>query len=617
MKKLINFCLLIFGVFQATGQMIIPPSPGVAGLANYGGQAVNLHYGIPQIVVPLVALPHPNGSSIPVVLSYNAAGHKVQDPAGNIGLGWTLQAGGAVFRIVRGRPDVENGFITPTNNATRYDIALNLKDGERDLFMFSMQGIAGSFVISNDGTIFYQEVEQNIKIEKIGTLATSCTWVLTDGFGVKYYFGESNASRETSEFKDPFFVNKVNVTSAWYLSKIVYPDSPVKTIFTYAALPDYSYNYYDWVSTIKWNASGLTGYQVGDNGKEVIYTHTVKQPKYLSQIHHTNNFGKVVFQWVLGRKDIGSAYLGSIALIDQTSNREIERYILKQNYSDSKYAQKDFYDPLSSSFEFAISGYEDKDRYRLMLQEIEKFSNGKSITFRKFEYASDREYVKNQNGIILYDPFQLPPRKSIATDFWGYYNGYKPNSNDPIEKTAMFKNMQSIVAHGNHKNPHESFIKSNSLRSIIFESGGKTEYSYELSTIVTSTTSPDFPHSVETNYKGSGLRIQKITNYYDLVQKTETIYEYSQPSVGKMLDFSMTTYKNTATISELVIAAGNTSLASSHYQGDVNTVVQNSPMNLVSGSDLYSVGQPRGSCPHETHSCLMEFSFIKSMKDEL
>src|SRR5258708_35764953 len=85
-------------------------SPTAASLGKYGDIPVSYHTGIPQISVPIYTVQ--SGSlKLPISLSYHASGLKVHEPAGWVGAGWALNAGGAITRTVVGSPD-DRGYST-------------------------------------------------------------------------------------------------------------------------------------------------------------------------------------------------------------------------------------------------------------------------------------------------------------------------------------------------------------------------------------------------------------------------------------------------------------------------------------------------------------------------
>ncbi|MBY0427195.1 MAG: hypothetical protein K2Q22_16290, partial [Cytophagales bacterium] len=102
-----NYCL---GQDLAYSSGLIPPSPNSASFAQYSETPVNLYTGIPGIAIPIYTLSS-KSLNVPISLSYHASGNRVDDIPGWVGLGWTLNAGGGITRVVKGLPDEDaNGF---------------------------------------------------------------------------------------------------------------------------------------------------------------------------------------------------------------------------------------------------------------------------------------------------------------------------------------------------------------------------------------------------------------------------------------------------------------------------------------------------------------------------
>ena len=83
---------------------IIQPSQEAQSLGKFSEIPVDLYTGRTNIHIPLFTISY-NGIEVPISLSYHGGGIKVDDECGLVGLGWTLNAGGVVNRIVRGMPD--------------------------------------------------------------------------------------------------------------------------------------------------------------------------------------------------------------------------------------------------------------------------------------------------------------------------------------------------------------------------------------------------------------------------------------------------------------------------------------------------------------------------------
>src|ERR1700753_1773192 len=80
------------------------PTGADIGLDRYTGTA--------QVSIPVCNL-SAKASSIPISLNYlDGRGVRVQEYATQVGLGWQLNAGGSISRVVRGFPDEEpNGYL--------------------------------------------------------------------------------------------------------------------------------------------------------------------------------------------------------------------------------------------------------------------------------------------------------------------------------------------------------------------------------------------------------------------------------------------------------------------------------------------------------------------------
>lgn len=120
--KTIAPCLLLFFVmtFQMTFAQIedssfdpaaesvrlapTPTSPEAQAFTKYGNTPVNMYTGTPNIQIPIYT--HQGRElNLPISLTYDASGVKVEQLATNVGLGWNLNVGGRITRITNGMPD--------------------------------------------------------------------------------------------------------------------------------------------------------------------------------------------------------------------------------------------------------------------------------------------------------------------------------------------------------------------------------------------------------------------------------------------------------------------------------------------------------------------------------
>ena len=106
--------LIIFLSVQLSAQEksyfaeLVPPSPDVAQLGQYGATQVGKYTGIANISIPLHAI-NLDGLQIPIALSYQTGGIKVAQEASWEGLGWNLSANAVITKQTNGYDDLSNG----------------------------------------------------------------------------------------------------------------------------------------------------------------------------------------------------------------------------------------------------------------------------------------------------------------------------------------------------------------------------------------------------------------------------------------------------------------------------------------------------------------------------
>lgn len=90
------------------------PSPEAAKMRRYVDHPVVLNTGVLSVNIPLYTM-SVGSYSLPVALSYHAAGIKADDEHCETGLGWSLLGGGCVSRSVLGIPDEQaKSYISPS-----------------------------------------------------------------------------------------------------------------------------------------------------------------------------------------------------------------------------------------------------------------------------------------------------------------------------------------------------------------------------------------------------------------------------------------------------------------------------------------------------------------------
>src|SRR5580658_4002877 len=88
----------------SVNQSYTPPSPNAQGIQSYDDDPVALYTGLPSVAIPIYTVKC-GTLTVPISLSYNSNGFFPLQDAGWVGLGWTLDAGGTISRIVEGDAD--------------------------------------------------------------------------------------------------------------------------------------------------------------------------------------------------------------------------------------------------------------------------------------------------------------------------------------------------------------------------------------------------------------------------------------------------------------------------------------------------------------------------------
>jgi YD repeat-containing protein len=217
---------------------IVPPSPTVAALMKFEEIPVNNYTGVPDISIPLFnSTTRSKDINLNLSLKYHSTGVAVDEKASNVGLGWSLFAGGTISRTVKGMPDellkepytfeakigIYQDQTTVTNFPNRYDEFLNIidnvsnptnaqkelrkeylfesnekgkYDNEHDLWQFNFMGHTGRFFIKKNNVNGQLEVKplDNYTLKVInhygvsGNTFTPTGFTIYDDKGYKYIF---------------------------------------------------------------------------------------------------------------------------------------------------------------------------------------------------------------------------------------------------------------------------------------------------------------------------------------------------------------------------------------------------------------------------------------------
>jgi hypothetical protein len=436
-----------------------PVSPEATAMGKYGDIPVGLYTGVPNISIPLGELSS-REITVPVSLSYHSSGLKVEEVATNVGLGWSLSAGGTITRVIRGLPDLEASpgygyaansdkiaYILNRNNIDSEnsnidfesrlyyyfkDVTSGLQDSEPDIYYFNFLGRSGKFVFDQNGNIHTVPFQKL----KITYDHSNEDIIIRDENGWDYIFKVKETTTTNTFCPDKMpQKEKGNLANgiSWKLVQITTPKGDwVKFIYKPVAL-----NY----KTIDTEyESVLLDYQ---------YYCDELLPKYYACENDVTTLSAAldsivtasgdyfVFQYEGDRKDLPVGSGKRISKITLNSKKSFKEFDLYHSYFESPN-----YSEIVDS------------KYRLRLDSVKE----KGIPSHIFKYN---------------ESVSLPNRLSKAQDFWGYYNGAERNTLLP---KALLGNKYVDGADRNISPVHAA---AGILTMITYPTGGSTAFFYE------------------------------------------------------------------------------------------------------------------------------------------
>lgn len=445
--------------FNASLAKVTPLSPNAAALVRYSDMPVSTYSGVPQVSVPIYTVQ--SGSlQLPISLSYHGGGVKVEDAPSWVGCGWTLNAGGAITRSIRGladetgyfnagQRDMMNAFINSTSAEDRYQYYATVTeqgtaDFQPDVFNYQAGDESAKFFCGPDGQMI-SKPRNRTRFE----LLSNTTWKITRTDGTMYYYeAEEEASNVTSALSSPGTGSDPHIT-AWYLTKIVSAQHRDSIMLEYDT--ETQTNYATGAQTRYYNKSGASGCNKSD---DLAYNISYITAMVLKKI--TFNNGSVVFtRATTQRSDLtGGHALQSIALYNNAGGL-VRQFTLHTHFAGTVTA----------------SGVPAITQYRLFLD---------SVSLYTASLTKDGVYR------MEYNAGTLPNRVSPSQDFWGYYNGASASTSSTFLPYCFAQQINADplpVYDGVDKTPYIAYAKIGSLSKLYYPTGGYTQIDYESNTV--------------------------------------------------------------------------------------------------------------------------------------
>ena len=217
---------------RTVSERVVEPSPDVATARRYADFPVSYATGSASVSLPLMTLSTPS-LSVSLGLDYRCEAKKVDEPAGWVGLGWTLTGLGTVSRQICGMPDdkEKDFFYLPEgkggfNKEYFDDLILLKKDANYDRYtIVTPDGEAASFIVDDGSVKMLSVTELEVWFDHAGenTYSPEVFHARTpDGACYEY------AQKERLSYKYHSATNyfgfvfpEYETVSAWHLTKII------------------------------------------------------------------------------------------------------------------------------------------------------------------------------------------------------------------------------------------------------------------------------------------------------------------------------------------------------------------------------------------------------------
>ncbi len=465
---------------------VIPPSPTAAELGRYGQIPVGMFTGTPQISIPLYTMTS-RQLSIPVSLSYSSNGIKVDQVASWVGLGWSLNAGGVITRIIRGQEDEKTTFPVPVNIEENcyetwdflHHIWNDMLDTEPDLFSFNFAGHSGSFVMyvneQNEWDIALIPF-QDLRVEFDYIQGELDNFTITTSDGIKYLFGGGfiETSKVWNTGSSCTRTYGQSQRTSWYLYEIIHPSGDTIEFAYESKHLQYSTGISETVTELLYPNS-CPSIQCEQNYNSTLCRQVlVADTWHLTEIE-ANDGSKIIFSSSDDRQDLNDYKLDSIIVYDPDQNM---------------YKRFDFSYFFTTHNQYLNVNHNSDTtlKHRMFLEGIQ-ISDNSSTVIQTYGF----EYIQ---------PNDLPPRLSYAQDHWGFFNGASNDSFVPDPGDDWHGIFSNIY---NNREPNGNYSPKGLLNKIIYPTKGYSLLEYEPNYVMAEETIYDQPQSLLLTVLGIGF----------------------------------------------------------------------------------------------------------------
>ena len=467
-------------------QKIFPTTPETYSLFKAGDFPVDYRTGKLNVSIPLYEIKTRYGVTIPISLTYNTGGIKVDETSGIAGLGWSLSIPNSISVEMHGKNDLENSVWFPKEPSNYLSVSfsqlptdiqnkfLNVKEGildtQPDIYHYNLPTISGSFIKDSNGNF------QTIPNENTKILYANEKFTITDPKGIVYTLRRGNTTTSVSPGSTETYF------SSFVMEKIKFPNNE-EIIFTYGKTMAYSHithSFTDVYIPVEENNPSCA-----ESRKNIhATTNNMYMDVLLTGITHnrekiTFNYSNII-QGTQGRKDLNGGVANTFALseiIGIYNNKTVKRLSLEHDYFTS------------------YGGDQAYKNFRLKLNKV-------------------RNLLDNTEYSFEYDESSKPFLGSFSQDIWGYYNAQQNIS--MIPNAHYFNNNYTI---GGNRNVNPQFSQAYILKKINYPTKGYSSFIYENNTIWQTLIIPQEEITAKANITGvlntgAGYATQTSSDFY-------------------------------------------------------------------------------------------------------
>jgi hypothetical protein len=222
MRNNITIIILFLLNICTKAQSVNLPEPSTSSISNYVNAGASPSTGVPSVNIPIYQL-ETSDKNMPVSigLSYHPYNAKLDVPASEVGLGWSLFKGGTISRKAIEEVDETLNW---TDTTERY----------ADVFYYNIPGHSGKFSIYKDSIsnalVLNNITGEKLKFEYTRDLSTTkfviTSFKIIDDKGYQYYFNDYNLGLTKKG------VQNINYKTSFLLSRIT--DAGNNELVTYS-----------------------------------------------------------------------------------------------------------------------------------------------------------------------------------------------------------------------------------------------------------------------------------------------------------------------------------------------------------------------------------------------